>query len=169
MKKKGFTLVELLAVITLLGLIALITIPVITNTMSKQKEKLYYDQLNQLILAAQNWGTDNIETLSTLNNKCSNDYTITLAQLRNESSNSNNAEEFVSYLDKDFVNPKTDKNFLDNEISIKVYKNNKSYIYCIQTNDCMNTKNDEYKNIANNICCDGDTVKQRVNACILNK
>ena len=89
MKKKGFTLVELLAVITLLGLIALITIPAITNTMSKQKEKLYYDQLNQLILAAQNWGTDNIETLSTLNNKCSNDYTITLAQLRNESSNSN--------------------------------------------------------------------------------
>ncbi len=169
MRKNAFTLVELLAIISLLGLIALIAIPVITNTMSKQKEKLYYDQLKQLILAAQNWGTDNIEVLSTLNNKCSNDYTITLTQLRNNTSNTNNAEEFVSYLDKDFINPKTNENFLDSEISIKVYKDNKSYIYCIQSSDCMNTKNDEYKNIADSICCDGNTIKQRVNACILNK
>ena len=39
-KNKGFTLVELLAVITILGLLAIITIPTVTNMMSKQKEKL---------------------------------------------------------------------------------------------------------------------------------
>lgn len=166
MKNKGFTLVELLAVVTLLGLIALITIPVITNTMSKQKEKLYYDQLNQLIKAAQNWGTDNTETLNSLSKKCGNDYTITLAQLRNENGTVN-AEQYVSYLDKDFVNPKTDENFTDSEISIKVYKNNKSYIYCIQTSDCTDTIQ-EYQETASRICCDGSNLKERINSCIIN-
>lgn len=164
MKNKGFTLVELLAVVVLLGLIALITIPVITNTMSKQKEKLYYDQLNQLIRAAQNWGTDNNETLNSLNNKCSDDYTITLNQLRNENG-TDNTEEYVSYLDKDFINPKTNENFKDDEISVKVYKNNKSYIYCIQTADCINTKQ-EYAETASKICCDGDNFNERIEHCI---
>lgn len=166
MKNRGFTLVELLAVVTLLGLIALITIPVITNTMSKQKEKLYYDQLNQLIKAAQNWGADNTEILTNLSSKCSNDYTITLPQLRNEAGTTN-AEQYVSYLDKDFVNPKTDKNFTDSEVSVKVYKNNKSYIYCIQTENCTDTIQ-EYQETANRICCDGSNFKERVNSCILN-
>ena len=40
--KKGFTLVELLAVIVILALIALITIPVILNVVEKSKTKTYY-------------------------------------------------------------------------------------------------------------------------------
>ena len=39
--KKGFTLVELLAVIVILALIALITIPVILNVVEKSKVKTY--------------------------------------------------------------------------------------------------------------------------------
>ena len=38
MKKKGFTLVELLAVIVILGIILLITVPKITNTIDNSKE-----------------------------------------------------------------------------------------------------------------------------------
>lgn len=38
--KKGFTLVELLTVVTLLGVFALITIPAVTNILDKQKEKI---------------------------------------------------------------------------------------------------------------------------------
>ena len=39
--KKGFTLVELLAVIVILALVALITIPVILNVVDKSKDKTY--------------------------------------------------------------------------------------------------------------------------------
>ena len=39
MKKKGFTLVELLAVITLLGLLGLIVVPIVTNTIENQRIK----------------------------------------------------------------------------------------------------------------------------------
>ena len=39
--KKGFTLVELLAVIVILALVALITIPVILNVIEKSKQKTY--------------------------------------------------------------------------------------------------------------------------------
>ena len=82
MKNKGFTLVELLAVITILGLLAIITIPTVTNMMSKQKEKLYYDQLNQLIRVSQNWATDNTKFLVNLNNKCSDTYIVSIEQLK---------------------------------------------------------------------------------------
>lgn len=161
-KDNGFTLVELLAVITILGLIALITIPVITNAMSKQKEKLYYDQLNQLIRAAQNWGTDNTDLLRNLPGVCMNDNWIklSLSTLRQGSSD-------VSYLDDDFVNPKTSLAFEENEIAVWVYKKEKSYLYCIETTDCTNSKYVEYQEIASKICCDGANFKDRVNNCTL--
>lgn len=169
-KNRGFTLIELLAVVTLLGILALITIPVITDTMSKNKEKLYYDQLNQLIRASQNWGTDNIAKLSSLNNKCGNTYTITLDQLKNKTYNSSiNAEQYVSYIDDDFKNPKTQSPFSNSEISVNVYKQGKNYLYCVQMNGCNEARFDEYKDIASNICCTGDTFKSRLEGCILGR
>ena len=39
MKKKGFTLVELLAVIVILAVIMVVTIPTVIGSMSKAKEK----------------------------------------------------------------------------------------------------------------------------------
>ena len=49
--KKGLTLVELLAVVVILGLIAIVTLSVVSNVIQKQQEKTYYSQLNQLILS----------------------------------------------------------------------------------------------------------------------
>ena len=114
MNKKAFTLVELLAVITILSIVALITIPAVTNTMSKQKEKLYYDQLNQLIMASKNWGADNTNVLqANLGDNCNEFeyYSLKLSTLQSI----NNG---VKYLDEDFVNPKTDENFSDSEVFI---------------------------------------------------
>lgn len=39
--KKGFTLIEIIAIIILLSVIVLITYPVINNLITENKEKLY--------------------------------------------------------------------------------------------------------------------------------
>lgn len=167
-KNKGFTLVELLAVITILGLLAIITIPTVTNMMSKQKEKLYYDQLNQLIRASQNWATDNTKFLANLTNKCSDTYIVSIDQLKNKTYDpTKNTEEYVSYLADDFKNPKTDEQFKNDEIKVNIYKQSKNYLYCVDTPDCSNASFDENKNTASKICCDGADFKGRIESCIM--
>jgi len=58
--KKGFTLVELLAVITILAIIALIAVPIITNIISSSRKsanersaEIYVDSVNKAIVALQ--------------------------------------------------------------------------------------------------------------------
>lgn len=53
MKKKGFTLIELIAVITLLALIVVITVPVIINTLSNTEQKEYEDFKKIIMNAAE--------------------------------------------------------------------------------------------------------------------
>ena len=61
--KKGFTLVELLGVIIVLGLIATIVTPVIGNTIKTSREKAYESQINVIETAAKEWGVENIGEL----------------------------------------------------------------------------------------------------------
>ena len=49
MKNKGFTLVEVLGVIILLAIIGMIIVPVIGNTIEKQKDKAFKNSLNGLL------------------------------------------------------------------------------------------------------------------------
>lgn len=170
MKKieNGFTLVELLGIMALLGIIALITVPAVTNVMNKQKEKVYYDQLSQLLRASQNWGTDNRELLeANLSGNCKSDgtwerYELNLSDLQN-------GTEDVTYLDSKFINPKTDKQFENTKVY--VYKKEKSYLYCVDEPECYEEGkypvNDEYKGTASNLCCNGEEFKQRMSRCTL--
>ena len=52
MNKKGFTLVELLAVLFILAIIALITIPVIMNVFQSSKENAFIDTAHGLVISA---------------------------------------------------------------------------------------------------------------------
>ena len=61
--KKGFTLIELTAVIVLIGLIAIIASIPINKMVKDSKAKLYDSQLDQIILAVQNWSVDNTSIL----------------------------------------------------------------------------------------------------------
>lgn len=61
--KKGFTLVELLGVITLLAIIAVIVMPTVSDTLNKSKEKTLKEQKQTIITAAKRWGTDNTQKL----------------------------------------------------------------------------------------------------------
>lgn len=63
MKQKGFTLVELLAVIIILGIIALIVVPIVNDTLKEQREKLYEKQINTIEEAVEGWGAVNTDKL----------------------------------------------------------------------------------------------------------
>ena len=52
--KKGFTLVELLAVIVLLGLLAILITPKITETLKKQKKAIFTNSVEGIVNAISN-------------------------------------------------------------------------------------------------------------------
>lgn len=60
MKKNAFTLIELLAVILILGMIVVVIIPVFTDTLNRTREKLNDTQKNQIVSAARNWGMQHL-------------------------------------------------------------------------------------------------------------
>lgn len=57
--KKGFTLVELLIVIAILGIVAVIAFPTITNIIRESRESAYKEQERLIIAAARNYMTNN--------------------------------------------------------------------------------------------------------------
>lgn len=58
--KKGFTLIELIAVIFLLALIMLIVTPIINDNILKSKTNLNSEQIRQVEDSARQWGIDNL-------------------------------------------------------------------------------------------------------------
>ena len=57
MKNKGFTLVELLAVIAILAIIATITVPIVINVFNQAEDKAFEDDAMSLSKAADNYYT----------------------------------------------------------------------------------------------------------------
>lgn len=63
MKKRGFTLTELLGVIVVLGLIALIIFPSIAKSIKSSRKKLYNEQVNLIVSNARRWGVEHSNLL----------------------------------------------------------------------------------------------------------
>lgn len=76
MKNKGFTLIELLGTIVILSAILLIVVPSVTSSIKKSQANADESTKESIILAAQNWASDN---KNILNNKSS--YNVSLATL----------------------------------------------------------------------------------------
>lgn len=121
MNKKGFTLVELLAVLVLISLLMGLAIPGINRISNNMKKKSYNQKIKLIESAAELWGQDNKTRLQTT--KCNIDnnevpcYKIKIEELLSE-----------NYIDSDnnsgkYANPKNDKDM--KECIVFVYKQNK--------------------------------------------
>lgn len=112
--KKGFTLVEVLAVIVVLGAIGLIAITTITNSMKKTQEDLYNIQIGNIIEGARAWSNKYPFLMPSEEGQS---VTVTLGQLKKETT-----------VDQNIKNPKTNLAFDDNmEIKITKLKNGYDY------------------------------------------
>lgn len=63
MNKKGFTLVEILAVLVIIAVVSLIGTVSITGVRRKMEENLFKNKLGEIISAASKWGEDNKSAL----------------------------------------------------------------------------------------------------------
>ena len=57
--KKGFTLIEITAVVVILGIIALITIPLVEQSIQNMRQKSYETQVGTILEGARQWGAAN--------------------------------------------------------------------------------------------------------------
>ena len=101
--KKGFTLVELLAVITLLAVVGMIAMPVVSKSIESSKEKAYNAQVKEVEKAAASWASEHQNEIFDTDINCVdteilNIKTITVENLMN-----------LNYIPKDAKNPKTDE------------------------------------------------------------
>lgn len=100
MKKNAFTLIELIAVILILGILVIVIMPIFTETLNRTKERLNESQKNEIIKAARNWGMQKLSLESTQNVKY-----VTIETLQNDGFLDN--KEVKSMIDKKTINKNT--------------------------------------------------------------
>lgn len=113
MNKKAFTLVELIAVMILLGVLGLIATITISNELKENKETMYNIQIDNIKRSAQNWASSNVFSLP---DEDGQSIIITLGELKQQG------------FSEDVVNPKTNEQFLDT-LQIKISLVENSYVY----------------------------------------
>lgn len=106
MENKGFSLVELLAVIILLGILAVILVPNMYSHLQKSRDDLYNAQVNIIKEAAENYVADNIENIICSSSGQNTEISLSILQSG-------------GYLKEDIKNPKTNKSF-DSKQTVKV-------------------------------------------------
>lgn len=124
MKQRGFTLVELIGVIIILGLILLIATPTIRRITSEGKEDLYNVQINNIEDGLKNWAVDNNRLLPENEGES---ITVTLGQLK-----------MGGYIDSELKNPKTNECF-GNDMTLTITRYQKNYIYKANTDTGIKT------------------------------
>lgn len=116
MKKKGFTLIEILAVIVVLGLLAAIITPTVNKLLGDSEEQLEKEQINKIITATKKYVVENSNILPDINSD--KEVIIKTTTL---------IEKGVINGDK-IINPNT-KNEIDGCVKIKYDKNYNQYNY----------------------------------------
>jgi prepilin-type N-terminal cleavage/methylation domain-containing protein len=120
MKRKGFTLVEILAVITIIGILALITIPTIDSIIRSSKKDAYEVQKSAILMGLKNWAASKTLTLPEVNGETLN---TTIGDLKKE-----------GFLEVETRNPMNDLCF-SNATVLVVTRNNSNYTYTFADED----------------------------------
>lgn len=106
--KRGFTLIEIMAVIIILGTIGLIVTVSVDKTIRDNKEKMHQMQISGIEDAARTWGTKNI---SYLPDNDGQSISIPLVALKKD-----------GLIDKEITNPKNETLFYNNMYIDITYK-----------------------------------------------
>ncbi len=107
---KGFTLVEILGVLIVVGIISVITFTVIDNSLNNATNKTYETQLENIKKAAESYVVDP-KNYDSLPQNDGETITLTLGQLQD-----------LGYIEVDINNPKTDKPF-ESTLEVIITKN----------------------------------------------
>lgn len=123
MMKRGFTLVELLMVVILLGMISLIAVPVVDKIIKENREKLYQTNVKMIEEGARSWASENVFLLPDEDGEF---IELTICDL-----------EKSGHLDVNIKNPKNDELFYKDS-KVKIIKTKFGYEY--QYNENSGTK-----------------------------
>ncbi len=110
MKKRGFTLIELIGIVVIIGLILLVAVPTINNVIERSEENKKQEALNNIYMATENYLMANYDEYSSLDNIGASEY-IYVMDLINQ-----------QYMDIDELNPNDDESF-DSKDVVKVTRN----------------------------------------------
>ena len=113
--KNAFTLVELIAVVSILGLIALIVYPTIASVIKDARENSYQDQVTVIEKAAKSWSIDNASKLSTDGKS----YNLKMSELLNGG--------YIS--SEDVKDPRNSSKTLSGYVEIKYDSEYKQFMY----------------------------------------
>ena len=120
--KKGFTLIELIAVIVILSAVALIVFPNINKVIISSRKRLHDEQIQDINKSAEKWATDNIELLDSYH---LNTTYVSLSVIQSG-----------GYLEKEKVLDPLTKKEMDGCIQIQYDLNNKKYNYDYEELTC---------------------------------
>lgn len=119
MKNRGFTLAEVLGVITIIALLALLVTPSVTKIIKKNKEKLYDIQIETIESAAKDYAIKNTDLLP----EEGNSIIITLGELKRS-----------GFLTEEVRNPITKELFSD-DLKIEIANVQGEYTYTVMVEE----------------------------------
>ena len=120
MKQKGFTLVEILAVITIIGILALITIPTVDSIIRSSKNDAYEIQKSSILVGLKNWAASKTLTLPIVNGET---LTATIGDLKKS-----------GFLEVETKNPANDLCF-SNATVLVITRTDNNYTYTFADED----------------------------------
>ena len=135
MKKEGFTLVELLAVVVIIGITYLIIFPSVTSFIDKSKEKSYNIQVDLIEKASKKWVVDNTDELLKKDPYHLNNINLTLTTLKKE-----------GYLQDMFIENPKNKKIMTGCVVVSYQSNKNQYEYTYKAGKDTYSKDDTKEN-----------------------
>ncbi|MBS5777961.1 MAG: DUF5011 domain-containing protein [Candidatus Faecisoma sp.] len=140
--KKGFTLIEMIGAIILLGTLSLLIIPIVNKNIKQSKEKLYIAQIEEIKLATEKWAYKNMDMLPNDEGKV---VEVTLLELKKSGD-----------LPLDIRDPRTNT-LISNQTTVQIIYTNNMYEYIV--NDYSDSNDVNIDKYAPTIVLNGNSVE----------